>query len=49
LIYDTVSSIDKELVWLENSYHVITLDRERGEVFDRTHRFIADRSKVMGS
>lgn len=49
LIYDTVSSIDKELVWLEDSYHVITLDRERAEVFDRTHRFIADRSKALRS
>ena len=49
LIYNTVGSIDKEIVWLERSNHVITLDRERDQVFDRTYRFIAEHSKVLGS
>lgn len=49
LIYDTVASTDKELVWLENSYHVITLDRDRAEVFDRTYRFIEEHSKALRS
>jgi carboxylesterase len=49
LIYDTVSSTDKELVWLERSYHVVTLDHDRDEVFDRTYRFIAEHSKALRS
>lgn len=49
LIYDTVGSIDKELVWLERSYHVVTLDYDRQEVFDRTLRFITERSEAMRS
>ena len=49
LIYDSVASTDKELVWLEDSYHVITLDRDREQVFDRTYRFIAEHSKILGS
>ena len=47
LIHDRVGSIDKELVWLERSYHVITLDHDRDEVFERTYRFIADRSTAL--
>lgn len=45
VIHDTVSSEDKELVWLERSYHVITLDHDRDEVFERTHDFIKKRAK----
>lgn len=45
VIHDTVSSDDKELVWLERSYHVVTLDRDRDEVFERTHDFIKKRAK----
>ncbi len=44
-IYDNVASTDKELVWLENSYHVITMDREKDMVFDRTYNFIKGRAK----
>lgn len=44
-IYDTISSEDKELVWLDRSYHVITLDVDRDEVFERTYDFIRERSK----
>lgn len=47
LIHDTVGSTDKELVWLERSYHVITLDYDREELFERTFRFIQERSKVL--
>lgn len=45
LIHDGISSRDKELVWLERSYHVITMDHERDEVYRRTHEFIQKRSK----
>ena len=47
VIYNSVGSTDKELVWLDRSYHVITLDHDRAEVFDRTHRFIAEHSKTL--
>lgn len=47
MIYDTVGSTDKELVWLERSYHVVTLDHDRDEVAERTYRFIAEHSKVL--
>ena len=44
LIHDKVSSTDKELVWLERSYHVITVDYEKDRVFELAHRFIAERA-----
>jgi carboxylesterase len=40
-IYDSVSSQHKELVWLDRSYHVLTLDLDRDDVFARTYNFIA--------
>jgi carboxylesterase len=45
LIFERVSSADKELVWCERSYHVITLDHDRDEVFRRVHEFISERSR----
>ncbi|MCA1839603.1 MAG: alpha/beta hydrolase [Actinomycetota bacterium] len=45
VIVDSVGSQDKELVWLERSYHVITLDYERDEVYRRTYEFIKGRSR----
>ena len=44
LIMEKAASEDKELVWLERSYHVVTLDYDRQEVFERTLRFIKERS-----
>ena len=46
LIYDGVSSNDKDLVWLEKSYHVITLDYDRAEVYERTSGFISSHSRA---
>jgi carboxylesterase len=40
-IYDGVSSRDKELVWLERSYHVATLDYDAPEIEKRTAAFVA--------
>jgi carboxylesterase len=39
-IYNSIASTDKELVWVDNSHHVITLDVDRREVFERTYDFI---------
>ncbi|HVF54137.1 MAG TPA: alpha/beta fold hydrolase [Actinomycetota bacterium] len=43
-IINGVSSEDKELVWLDDSYHVITLDHDREKVFTKTFEFIRSRS-----
>lgn len=45
VIHDAISSDDKEIVWLDRSYHVITLDVDRDDVYERTFRFIDERSK----
>ncbi len=45
LIYNGVGSTDKSIVWLERSYHVITLDLERDDVFRHTLEFIKERAR----
>jgi carboxylesterase len=47
LIHDGIGSTDKQLVWLDRSYHVITLDLDRDEVFRTTLEFLRSRSKRM--
>ena len=42
IIHDETGSTDKELVWLDRSYHVLTLDYDRDEVYERTWSFIKD-------
>ncbi len=39
-ILEHVSSTDKELVWLENSYHVATIDFDRDLIIQRCVEFI---------
>jgi len=43
-IHDRVASIDKELVWVDDSYHVLTLDLDRQRVYESTYEFIKNRS-----
>jgi carboxylesterase len=43
LVYDSISSIDKEIVWLEKSYHVATLDYDRDLIFERSAEFFRSR------
>ena len=43
-IHDRASSTDKKLVWVDDSYHVITLDVDRQKVYESTYEFIRDRS-----
>ena len=38
-IYDQVSSKDKEIFFLEDSYHIITADQERDKVAEKTASF----------
>lgn len=39
-ILEHVGSADKKLIWLENSYHVSTLDFDKGRIFEESLRFI---------
>ena len=41
-LLEKLGSEDKELVWLENSYHVATLDNDADLIAERTTRFIRD-------
>lgn len=43
-IAEHVSSTDKEVVWLERSYHVATLDYDAPVIFERSAEFIAKRA-----
>lgn len=44
LLFDSVSSADRTLVWLENSGHNLLVDGERHEVWARSHGWIMDRA-----
>jgi carboxylesterase len=44
-IYEHVGSTDKELLWLERSYHVVTLDYDKDVVAEKTFGFIKERAK----
>lgn len=39
-IYDRVSSDDKEVVWLDNCYHVATLDFDKEKIFEQSYNFM---------
>jgi carboxylesterase len=45
-IAERVASADVEVVWLERSYHVATLDCERDRIFDGSLQFVR---RVTGS
>jgi len=40
LIYDTIPASEKELVWLENSGHCLSVDSEREAVWEKSWQFI---------
>ena len=44
IIYDELGTADKEIVWLERSYHVITVDVEREEVYEKALAFTKEHS-----
>lgn len=39
-IFDNVSSSEKELVWLDNCYHVATLDYDKDKIFEASYNFM---------
>jgi carboxylesterase len=45
-IHDRISSTQKEVVWLERSYHVATLDFDRDTIFERSTAFFREHSKA---
>jgi len=44
-IHDRIASADKEILWLERSYHVATLDYDRDLIVERTNEFVEQRMK----
>ena len=44
LILNAISSEEKELFWLENSYHVATLDNDKELILEKTLEFIRKHS-----
>lgn len=45
IIHDELGTTDKEIVWLDRSYHVITVDVERDVVYDKTLAFMREHSR----
>ncbi|HPN95448.1 MAG: Thermostable monoacylglycerol lipase [bacterium ADurb.Bin236] len=46
-IYDSVSSIDKQILWLDNSGHCAPVDAQRDIVFEKTHEWIRSHSRLI--
>ncbi len=44
-ILEQIGSSEKELIWLENSYHVATLDYDRELIFEKTAQFMQQHSR----
>ena len=42
LVVNTVRASDIRLLWLENSYHVATLDNDKDLIVDRVGNFFAE-------
>lgn len=47
LILQSVSSRDVRIFWLENSYHVATLDNDKDIIVDRIGRFVNELADVL--
>ncbi len=41
LVHESIGSADKELVWLDRSFHVATLDYDRHLIFEQSAKFVA--------
>lgn len=42
LIMQSIGSRDARILWLEESYHVATLDNDKDLIVERTARFISE-------
>ncbi|MEN6413883.1 MAG: alpha/beta fold hydrolase [Veillonellales bacterium] len=47
-IYERLGSSDKQLIWLERSGHIVTLDRQRDKVFQAVAEFLQGELKERG-
>lgn len=45
IIHDSVGAADRRIVWYERSYHVLTLDYDRADVYEQTVRFVKEHSR----
>lgn len=41
-IYDNLTTLKKKLIWYQHSGHILTLDQEREDVFERIYNFIME-------
>lgn len=41
-IFEHVGSKEKELIWLDNSYHVATLDYDKEKIFEESYNFMCE-------
>ena len=41
-IYDQVNAIKKKLVWINDSYHVVLIDKNKKKVFEESYHFILE-------
>ena len=48
VLLDGVSSTDTTEVWLENSYHVATLDNDAPQIFEGSVEWIRERVPASG-
>jgi carboxylesterase len=46
ILYDSVGSDDKQLVWLESSGHNVLVDAERHAVWQQSYEWIVERSRI---
>ncbi len=45
VVYNNISSFDKEMIILDNSYHMVLYDNDKQFVFDKALSFIQERTK----
>lgn len=47
VVFDNISSVDKELIILNDSYHMVLYDNEKEFVFDKVGKFVDSHSKIQ--
>lgn len=47
VVYDNISSVDKELIILNDSYHMVLYDNEKDFVFEKVGNFLNSHSQIV--
>lgn len=47
VVYDNISSVDKELIILNDSYHMVLYDNEKDFVFEKVGNFLNSHSQII--